>query len=71
MSRTKRSGFYIEASYGIESDFDSTRDKKKGYKPDKPFKKQKARNRKAKVKDAINKQKELPIEKKTDVWDWN
>lgn len=70
MSRTKRSGFYIEANYGEDIN-DSTRDKKKWYKPDKPFKKKKAKSRKAKIKDAMKKQKELPIEKKTDVWDWN
>jgi len=70
MSRTKRSGFYIEANYGKDI-YDSTRDKKKWYKPDKVFKKSKVKSRKAKIKDAMVKQKEIPIEKKTDVWDWN
>lgn len=70
MSRTKRSGYYLEANYTNNIN-DSTRDKKKWYKPDKPFKKKKSRIRKAKIKDAIRKQKELPKEKKTDVWDWN
>ena len=70
MSRTKRSGYYLEANYDKDI-LDSTRDKKKWYKPDKPFKKKKSRGRKAKIKDAMRKQIELPIEKRTDVWDWN
>ena len=70
MSRTKRSGYYLEANYDKDI-LDSTRDKKKWYKPDKSFKKKKSRSRKAKIKDAMRKQIELPREKKTDVWYWN
>lgn len=69
MSRTNRSGYYLETNWGDVND--STRDKKKWYKPDKLFKKKKSRARKAKIKDAMRKQKELPKERKTDVWDWN
>lgn len=66
MSRTKRSGYYLECG-----DTEPTRDKKKWYKPDSKFKKMKSRLRKAKIKDCLRKGRELPIEKKTDVWDYN
>lgn len=70
MSRTRRSGFYIEANYGEDIN-DQTRDKKKWYKPDKPFKKKKKKGRKAKIKDAMRNKREIPTFKNTDTWDWN
>lgn len=69
MSRTKRTGFYLQA--GIEGTYDSDRDKKKWYKPDKPFKKMKSRMRKAKIKDALRNERELPKFYQSDQWDWN
>lgn len=68
MSRTKRKGYYFLIDW---ADIDTSRDKKKWYKPDKKYKRMKSRVRKAKIKDALTKQKELPIQKKRDVWDWD
>lgn len=68
MSRTIRSGFYIESH---NESMETSRDKKKHYKPDKQFKKIRNRLRKAKIKDAMRKQKELPVFKQSDIWGWN
>lgn len=51
---------------------DTTRDRKKWYKPGKNFKKPRRSSEKAKVKQAIKLEKEVfPIFKRNDVWDWN
>lgn len=70
MSRTIRSGHYltIDPNAGW---IDSTRDKKKWYKPDKKFKKLKNKKQRAKAKDTIIKNKELPRVYKDNDWDWN
>ena len=66
MSRTVRK---VLPQYGEK--YDTTRDKKKKYKPPKWYKKMKNKRRKAKVKDAIIKGKEIPNFKHTDTWEWN
>ena len=72
MSRTKRKGHYLESDKDYEScRYDSVRDKKKKYKPGKKFKKMKKKKERAKLKDALIKEKELPLLKKDNVWDWN
>ena len=72
MSRTKRSGYHLECEPGYkEWKWDSTRDKKKPYKPDKAYKKMKKKIEKAKIKDADRKGRETPRLYKTNVWDWN
>jgi len=47
------------------------RDYKPGYKPTKEFKKMKRRNERAKVNNALRNDKEIPLFKKTDEWEWN
>jgi len=66
MSRTKRKA---DPVYG--STLDTTRDKKKWYKPTKTFKKLRKAKRRAKTKQAVRTNNEVPLFKKTDVWDWN
>jgi len=46
------------------------RDKKAWDKPDKAFKQMKRREERAKVKNALRNDKEIPFFKKTDQWDW-
>lgn len=70
MSRTKRSGHYLETDPNAGW-VDTTRDKKKWYKPDKKFKKHKKKIEKAKIKDADIKGKEQPRLYKNNDYDWN
>lgn len=49
---------------------DKDRDVKPWDKPDKTFKQMKRREERAKVKNALRNDKEIPFFKKTDQWDW-
>ena len=66
MSRTFRK---VVPEYGEV--YDTTRDKKKWYKSPKWFKKMRNKIRRAKEKDALVKEKELPKFKHDNDWDWN
>ena len=66
MSRTRRS---YPTWYHRWSKFG--RDKKPWWKPNRPFKKLRQTLFRAQVKDALAKQAEPPLNRKTDVWDWN
>lgn len=48
----------------------ATRDKKRGYKPNKKFKQLAKSRRKAKEKQALRENKEAPTFRKEDVWNW-
>ena len=69
MSRTKRK---VCEEYK-DSVFDTTRDKKKWYKPNKEFKKLRRRSERAKIKSKLNNGNEEDIitYKRSDEWDWN
>ncbi len=68
MSRTTRKQTPI-----YENTFDSARDGKKWFKPNKKFKKLKKKIRKAKLKEEFKKKGDEGIKDfpHTDIWDWN
>lgn len=67
MSRTNRK----RTPYYQGTDFDTERDKKKWYKPNKSFKESRKQSRKAKEKEHFKKNEEHIEFKKDDEWDWN
>lgn len=71
MSRTARDHSRAKRWYfGIKEDA-LGRDKKPGSKPAGWWKRMRRRLRRAKQKWALLTGRELPVEKKNDVWDWN
>lgn len=68
MSRTFRRVTY---EYSMSPDLDTHRDKKKWYKSDSMFKKIKKKKFRATIKDFLNKQRELPLLKKTNDYEYN
>ena len=69
MSRTTRDHSWSKrwfAGIGV-----SGRDQKPGAKPPSWFKKIRRRLRRHRIKMAIRNSKELPVEKRNDVWEWN
>jgi hypothetical protein len=52
-------------------EWEKKRDRKPYFKPNSEFKKVRRRIRRAKEKQALRENKEIPIFKKDDVWDWN
>ena len=48
-----------------------SKDSKVWFKPNKTFKKMMSKKRKAEIKDAMRKGKEIPRHKKEDQWNWN
>lgn len=71
MSRTKRDHNWGTRWFAGLSDRDLGRDRKPGSRPPGWWKRIRRRSRRARQKQALRNGKELPIEKKTDVWDWN
>jgi len=70
MSRTERAPTPGIGRWFIDESKDK-RDKKKWHKPPKWFKKMRRQSERAKLNEAARKQKELPIIKHDDQWDWN
>ena len=70
MSRTTRRvyTYYVSPTAG---EFDSTRDKKKWYKPGSGFKLSRRRQRRNVSNQALREGRDTPVEKQCDVWDWN
>lgn len=70
MSRTRRKHLLNKYHGYWLKEKDIGRDKKPGCKPPKWFKIMKRKIFRSKEKDAMIKGKELPIEKKTNQWEW-
>ena len=58
-------------SYWLTDDEYTQRDIKNPFKPNKKFKSLRKRSRKAKERQALRENREIPVFKKTDTWDWN
>ena len=71
MSRTRRDHSWAVRWFAGIKDEAKGRDTKPGSKPPGWFKRMRRRIRKAKAKQAFINDKQIPIEKKNDVWDWN
>lgn len=68
MSRTKRHKDDSGRWFGENT---TGRDKKPANKPNSEFKKLRRKQRRTKSKQAMREDREVPIFKKNDVWDWN
>ena len=65
-----REDYPFGMGYSSRYKMKKVKDGKPWNKPDKSFKQMKRRIERAMVRDAMNKNKELPRFPKTDVWDW-
>lgn len=67
MSRTRRA---TDPIYNYHEGWKANADKKRWWKPNKKFKALQKQIRKAKERQAFRERKDVPIFKKTDVWNW-